>query len=179
MVREQRGLTASAAIGEQKREQSAHASVAVVERVDAHEIEDEDKRNEQRIVGAVFGPSPMFIADALDGGRRRGCTCRDEPRRHPSIFGASGYNVIRVFPDSRIIFPIVSVVSSPIIAKLAKILEGWLRCARKQGDAAVRAQRSRPRPPPSAPPISPAQARTPRRRFLGRWSRVGSKTQAP
>ncbi len=61
---------ASRAVEQQEREQTAHAAVAVGERVDAEKVQDEECGREERIVAAFFQRRPERIAECCHRHRR-------------------------------------------------------------------------------------------------------------
>ena len=66
--------------------------------MDAHEVEDEDKRREQGVVRAVVYLSRIFAADPLDGGGGSSRGCGDESSDQFTLGCALGDYVVRIFP---------------------------------------------------------------------------------
>ena len=62
-------------VHKQKCDESAHAPVAVVERVNTHEVEGEHQARQQRVEGRTGDLAAVFFANPLDCERRGGGAC--------------------------------------------------------------------------------------------------------
>ena len=57
----------SGAVQEEKRQKAAHAAVSVIERVDAEEVQDEYRHQDQRIIGRGLDEEFLAVAAFVEG----------------------------------------------------------------------------------------------------------------